>query len=90
MVWHELGCILTYTCSIDFYTFTCMCMQVFMRFGLPRAITSDQGKEFHNELNRELARRLQIDHRLSTPYHPQVRLRVQMHLNVHVYTSRHK
>ena len=43
-----------------------------MQFGLPRVITPDQGREFHNELNAELAKRVRIDHRLSTPYHPQV------------------
>ena len=43
-----------------------------MRFGLPRVITSDQGRGFHNELNTELAIRLGIDHHLSTPYYPQV------------------
>ena len=37
--------------------------------GLPRVIMTDQGKQFNNKLNREL---LNIEHRLTTPYHPQV------------------
>lgn len=45
-----------------------------MRMGLCKVITSDQGKEFNNELNKELMKRLNIDHRLTTPYHPQVSL----------------
>jgi len=44
-----------------------------MRMGLCKVITSDQGKEFNNNLNKELMKNLGIDHRLTTPYHPQVR-----------------
>ena len=36
-------------------------------------ITSDQGSEFRNKLNKEIASLLKIDHRLTTAYHPQVR-----------------
>ena len=43
-----------------------------MRFGLPRVITSDQGSEFNNSLDTELMEMLGIEHRLTTPYHPQV------------------
>ena len=46
--------------------------QVFMRMGLPRVILSDQGREFNNELDTALCLLLGIQHRLSTPYHPQV------------------
>ena len=42
-----------------------------MKFGLPGVVTSDQGTEFNN-LNRDLMKLLHIDHRLTTPYHPQV------------------
>ena len=47
-------------------------LQLFMRFGLPRVITSDQGSEFNNSLDTELMEMLGIEHRLTTPYHPQV------------------
>ena len=33
---------------------------------------TDQGKEFKNELDHELMKKLYIEHRLTTPYHPQV------------------
>ena len=39
--------------------------------GLPSVITMDQGKEFHNEINRLLVDSFQIDHHLTTAYHPQ-------------------
>ena len=39
--------------------------------GLPSVITTDQGKEFHNHLNSELMKVFGINHRLTTPYHPQ-------------------
>ncbi len=40
--------------------------QLFMRMGV---ITTDQGTEFRNDLDRDT---LGINHRLTTPYHPQV------------------
>ena len=40
-------------------------------YGIPRVITTDQGKEFHNLLNREMMDALGIQHRLTTTYHPQ-------------------
>ena len=43
-----------------------------MRMGIPRLITSDQGKEFNNKLNSELMKKLNIKHVLTTAYHPQV------------------
>ena len=51
---------------------TSFLMQLFMRMGIPKVVTSDQGTEFNNQLNEEFMRLLNIDHRLSTPYHPQV------------------
>ena len=43
-----------------------------MMFGLPRVITFDQDGEFHNDLDDRLMAMLGIQHRLFTPYHPQV------------------
>ena len=40
--------------------------------GLPSVITSDQGKEFNNRLDKKLMNLLGIEHRLTTPYYPQV------------------
>ena len=39
--------------------------------GIPHVVTSDQGSEFNNALNAELMRSMEIDHRLTTAYHPQ-------------------
>ena len=47
-----------------------------MRMGLPHVIISDNGKEFDNHLNADLTSLLDIQHRLITPYHPQVRSEV--------------
>lgn len=54
------------------YIYNMIYLQLFMRFGLPRVITSDQGSEFNNSLDTELMEMLGIEHRLTTPYHPQV------------------
>ena len=43
-----------------------------MQFGLPKVITSDQGSEFNNNLDKKLMKMMNTDHRLTTPYHPQV------------------
>ena len=43
-----------------------------MVFGLPRVITSDQGGKFNNALDTKLMEMMGIEHRLTTPYHPQV------------------
>ena len=45
-----------------------------MRMGLPQVLTTDQGTEFKNKLNEELMWILEIEHRLTTAYHPQVGL----------------
>ena len=39
--------------------------------GLPSVMTTDQGKEFRNQVNDELMKTFGIDHRLTTAYHPQ-------------------
>ena len=40
-------------------------------FGCPKVIVTDQGNEFCNELQQHLWRLLDIEHRTTTPYHPQ-------------------
>jgi len=44
---------------------------IFARFGMPRAITRDQGTHFNNRSFDALLKRYFIVHRLATPYHPQ-------------------
>ena len=92
-VWHQIcsRCILTHVQPqpdtthfhlLHVYTQTCefSILQLFMRMGIPKVITSDQGSEFNNKLNGELMERLQINHRLTTPYHPQVSQCYTIHL----------
>ena len=43
-----------------------------MMFGLPNVITSYQGSELNNEMDKRLMKMLNIEHWLTTPYHPQV------------------
>jgi hypothetical protein len=49
-------------------------LKLFMTMGLPKTITTDQGREFKNGLNEKLMKSLNIKHHLITPYHPQVYL----------------
>ena len=44
---------------------------LFCRFGVPRAIISDQGTHFCNKSMYALLKRYGVVHRISTPYHPQ-------------------
>ena len=46
-------------------------LQIFFVMGLPSVITTDQGKEFHNQLNSHLTEVFRIKHKMTTPYHPQ-------------------
>ena len=41
------------------------------RRGCPRSIVTDRGREFCNELSRELWERLEVDHKKTSAYHPQ-------------------
>lgn len=55
-----------------------------MRMGLPHIITSDQGGEFVNNLNKKLMGKLGIKHHLTTAYHPQVYIYV-VHDCMHLF-----
>ncbi|KAL1540991.1 hypothetical protein AAHA92_25267 [Salvia divinorum] len=44
---------------------------IFSRYGVPRAIISDQGTHFYNRTIEALMKKYGVHHRLSTPYHPQ-------------------
>ena len=60
------------TCSCIKFLICAPFLQIFMRMGLPHVLTTDQGREFNNQLNKELMKRLGVKHRLTTAYHPQV------------------
>jgi len=44
---------------------------VITRFGVPKILVSDRGTHFLNEVIESMTERFQIDHRKTTPYHPQ-------------------
>ena len=44
---------------------------IFSRFGIPRAIISDQGSHFCNRMVQALLRKYGVHHRIATAYHPQ-------------------
>ncbi|XP_052734121.1 uncharacterized protein LOC128196664 [Vigna angularis] len=44
---------------------------LFCRFGVPRAIVSDQGTHFYNRSMQALLKKYEVVHRVSTPFHPQ-------------------
>ena len=51
---------------------------IFTRFGTPRAIISDNGSHFCNKVFETLMRKYSINHKLSTPYHPQTNGQVEV------------
>ena len=44
---------------------------IFTRFGIPKALISDHGSHFCNRIIEALLRKYKVNHRVSTPYHPQ-------------------
>ena len=44
---------------------------IIAKFGCPKILVSDRGAHFINDVIREMTERFQIDHRKTTPYHPQ-------------------
>ena len=48
--------------------------KVFMRMGLPKLLTTDQGSEFKNNLLKTLMKKFNVKHVFATAYHPQVGL----------------
>ena len=59
--------------SINADTVCDFILDIVSRFGCPSIIQTDQGREFCNMLNNILCDKLNIDHRISLAYHPQVR-----------------
>jgi hypothetical protein len=51
---------------------------IFSRFGMPRAIISDNGPHFCNRPFASLLRKYGVTHRLATPYHPQTSGQVEV------------
>ena len=51
---------------------------IFARFGMPRAIISDNGTHFCNKPFAALMKKYGIHHKISTPYHPQTNGQVEL------------
>ncbi len=45
--------------------------EIICRQGTPKIILTDQGTHFKNQMVNELCNKFKIEHRLSSPYHPQ-------------------
>ena len=45
---------------------------IFCRFGIPRAIISDQGTHFCNKLLENMLKKYGVTHCVATPYHPKL------------------
>ncbi|CAM8923882.1 unnamed protein product [Rhodiola kirilowii] len=48
-----------------------LCTNLFCRYGIPKAIISDQGTHFCNRMMAATLKRYHVHHRTSTAYHPQ-------------------
>lgn len=46
-------------------------MEFVSRFGVPHTIKSDRGRQFECELFSEMCQLLEVEHKMSTPFHPQ-------------------
>ena len=54
----------------DARTITLLLFKLFCTIGFPKVIQSDQGPEFKNQVVADLTKKLAVEHRLTTPYHP--------------------
>ena len=51
--------------------------EIFVRYGVPREIVTDQGTQFTSKLVKDITKKYQIKHKRSTPYHPQANGQVE-------------
>eukprot|EP00253_Pinus_taeda_P024101 PITA_24101 len=51
--------------------------EIFVRYGVPREIVTDQGTQFTSKLLKDITEKYQIKQRRSTPYHPQANGQVE-------------
>ena len=57
-------------------------LEFISRFGVPYQIKSDRGRQFDCELFREMCSMLDVDHKMSTSFHPQGNSRVERMVKV--------
>ena len=51
---------------------------IFSRFGVPRALISDEGTHFLNKLMENVLKKYNVKHKIATPYHPQTSGQVEV------------
>ncbi|XP_050895833.1 uncharacterized protein LOC127102512 [Lathyrus oleraceus] len=51
---------------------------IFVRFGVPRALISDEGTHFVNRLIENLLKKYNVKHKIASPYHPQTSGQVEV------------
>ena len=51
---------------------------IFTRFGVPKAIISDEGTHFCNKIFNNLLTKYGVKHKVATPYHPQTSGQVEL------------
>ena len=51
---------------------------IFPRFGTPRALVSDGGTQFCNNVIEALLKKYGVTHKVATPYHPQISRQVEI------------
>ena len=51
---------------------------IFLRFGTPRALISDGGSYFYNQVIKALLKKYGVIHKVDTSYHPQISGQVEM------------
>ena len=66
--WAEAKAVKTDTAT---HAATFMYENIITRFGVPKILVSDRGTHFLNDLISEMTQRFKINHRKTTPYHPQ-------------------
>ena len=51
--------------------------EIFTRFGVPREVVTDGGPQFMSRQFESLLRKYHVQHRVSSPYHPQANGQVE-------------
>ena len=57
--------------------YICFCCCFNYRYGCTKVVISDQGREFVNQVSRELYAMTETEHRISSAYHPQTNALVE-------------
>ncbi|RDX74956.1 gag-pol, partial [Mucuna pruriens] len=53
----------------------------FLKFGVPKALISDQGSHFYNRVMASLLQKYGVVHRIATAYHPEIKKTLQKMTN---------